>query len=156
MNAQTEIAELQKTCLAATGKVRTAKRKKDGTISSKTSKARKARLELLKAEVDAGYCHPVPRPTPADHRAATDAYQQADQSLQSISDDEDTLKWLQANKGKMQELIDERQSWRAALCQALGRMPGAFSAEFCTRQIRRLNDAITKIRTALLMRDLKF
>lgn len=156
MNAHTEIAELHKACLAATGKVKTAKRNKDGTIASKTSDARKACFELLKAEVDAGYCHPVPRPTPADHRAATDAYQQADQSFQAMSEDEDTLKWLQTNRVKMQELIDERQTWRKALCQALGRMPGAFSAEFCTRQIRRLNDAITKIRNALLLRNLHF
>ncbi|MDG4721177.1 hypothetical protein [Thalassospira aquimaris] len=156
MNAHTEIAELQKACLAATGKVEAAKRKKDGTIASKTSKAREARLALLKAEVDAGCCHPVPRPTPADHRSATDAYQQADQSLQAMSEDEDTLRWLQANKDKMQGLLDERHSWRKALCQAMGRVPGAFSAEFCTRQIKRINDAITKTRNALLMRDLKF
>lgn len=154
MNAQTDIAELQVTRMAATRKVKTAKRKKDGTISSSTAEAGKSTLELLKAEVDAGYSHPVPRPTKADHRAASDAYQSADASAQRLGEDNDTLKWLQENKSEVERLIAERSVWRKALCSAMGRLPGAFSAEFCARQIRRLNDAITRTRNALRLRNI--
>lgn len=139
-----EIHELQKAHLAATGEVKTAKRKKDGTISSKTADARETTFQLLKAEVDAGYVHPVPRPTPADHKTAAESYQEAD----------DTLKWLQDNKDKVQRLIAERSSWRGALCAAMNAVPGAFSIEFCQRQIKRISDAIIKTRNALLLRDL--
>lgn len=91
--------------------------------------AQRATFEALRAEADAGHIA-VPRKLPTSAEMKVEA--------------------------TVRRFGEEKTAWKGALCAAMHRLPGAFSVQFCQRQIKRIDQAIIDARTSALLRDLKF
>ena len=102
---------------------------RNGEIAVCRREAQLATLAALRAEADAGHVV-IPRklPSPAEMKAATDAYKVA------------------------AHLADlELRSWKRALAESLAGRIGAFSVRFCRKRIRELAYTIARAKAAPLL-----
>jgi hypothetical protein len=102
---------------------------RNGEIAACRREAQLATLAALRAEADAGHVV-IPRklPTPAEMKAATDAYKVA------------------AHLANL-----ELRSWKQALAESLAGRIGAFSVGFCRKRIREISYAIARAKAAPLL-----
>ena len=108
--------------------------KRNGEIAACRRQAQKATVEALRAEADAGHIV-VPRrlPTPAEMKAATDAYKVA------------------AELDEFELRRRELSSWMRALADSLAGLAGSFSVQFCRKRIREISYAIARAKAAPLL-----